>query len=138
LLLDVSELLNLRAYARTYVSSRPRMVLELEEALQHATDAADCPEAATGGELTPLRGFRRAQLLLGRTLCSAAHSLALNYITGEPRERLLARYGSSQKMFALAVQQLRAAKVEVSEDEPDLLTKGIVYAALGECFFCMA
>ncbi|CAJ1387544.1 unnamed protein product [Effrenium voratum] len=32
LLLDVSELLNLRAYARTYVSSRPRMVLELEEA----------------------------------------------------------------------------------------------------------
>ena len=44
----------------------------------------DVPPGNNGSPIDAafVRGFRRAQLLLGRTLCSAAHSLALNYITG--------------------------------------------------------
>lgn len=135
-LLDVAELLNLRAYARTYVSSRPRVLSELEEALCHAAHAMECPEELSEpeGALTPLRGIVRARLLLGRTLSSAAHSLALSYMQGAARDRLLSRWGSPQKMFELAEEQLRCAIAEVS----DLFSEGILYAALGECFFCQA
>ncbi|CAK9110544.1 Putative lipase ATG15 (Autophagy-related protein 15) [Durusdinium trenchii] len=110
-LLDVAELLNLRAYARTYVSSRPRVLTELEEALRHAADAMDCPDepdapgCATGTSLTPLRGLPRARLWLGRTLSSAAHSLALSFMQGAARERLLSRWESPQKMFNMAEEQ---------------------------------
>jgi len=140
-LLDVAELLNLRAYARTYVSSRPRVLSELEEALSQAAHAMDCSEELSEpeGQLTPLRGTVRARLLLGRTLSSAAHSLALSYMQGAARDRLLARWGSPQKMFELAEQQLRCAIAEVSrQGEPALFSEGILCAALGECFFCQA
>lgn len=144
-LLDVAELLNLRAYARTYVSSRPRVLTELEEALRHAADAMDCPDepdapgCATGTSLTPLRGLPRARLWLGRTLSSAAHSLALSFMQGAARERLLSRWESPQKMFNMAEEQLRSAIAEVAgQGQSSLLAEGILYAALGECFFCQA
>lgn len=113
---DVAELLNLRSYARTYVSSRPRVLKELEEALQHAAEAVQCvegPPEATA--VTPLRGMARARLLLGRTLTWAAHSLALAYVQGPMRDRLLARWGSPLQMFQLAEKEPRAQILLVFE-----------------------
>eukprot|EP00913_Durusdinium_trenchii_P022721 g21337.t1 len=102
-------------------------------------DMPYAPGCATGTSLTPLRGLPRARLWLGRTLSSAAHSLALSFMQGAARERLLSRWESPQKMFNMAEEQLRSAIAEVAgQGQSSLLAEGILYAALGECFFCQA
>ncbi|CAE7528558.1 unnamed protein product [Symbiodinium natans] len=138
-LLDVAELLNLRAYARTYVSSRPSALAELEEALSSASQALDIDQDPQGGgELVPLWGLPRARLMLARTLSSAAHSLALCNMQGARRERMLAQWTSPDEMFKLAQHQIQVAISEVSSGEHALFWQGILYAAMGESFFCQA
>eukprot|EP00411_Alexandrium_monilatum_P090365 CAMPEP_0175746074 /NCGR_PEP_ID=MMETSP0097-20121207/58404_1 /TAXON_ID=311494 /ORGANISM="Alexandrium monilatum, Strain CCMP3105" /LENGTH=402 /DNA_ID=CAMNT_0017054501 /DNA_START=1 /DNA_END=1206 /DNA_ORIENTATION=- len=128
-LLDLAELLNLRAYMRTYVSRRTEAISELLEALAVAKRAHS------------LASSLRAGRLLGRTLASAAHALMLDVLDEETRGRLVQEWGGGLQMFERATQELKAgiATLQAAKDgERDALELGTTTASLGECWFCIA
>lgn len=129
-LLDLAELLNLRAYMRTFVSRRGCDALELEDAVI-AAERAELVSRAWRGE-----SDQRIRLLRGRTLTSAAHALALNAIGDEKvRARLLDRWGKPKKMFDIAVRQYEEA---LALSTTSALERASLLASFGECWFCIA
>jgi len=128
-LLDLAEVLNLRAYARTYVSRRPKAGAEIEEALDAASLVRRCSSEAGA---TP-----RARLLLGRTLASAAHAAALGSLDDPICERLRNAWGSTASMFHAAEAEFEGALTAIGP-VADASDRGILTAAWGECFYCVA
>lgn len=145
-LLDLAELFNLRVYMRTYVKSSQRFSEELCYAL---TASATAWERAQ----TPCL---RARWMLGRTLASAAHALALTAVVGVPRIQMLRRWKGVDEMFARALSEHRVAVqlnglpkssffrfsgVDTSDmplDNGIMLERGLLLASLGECWYCAA
>merc|ERR1712084_19455 len=79
-LVELAELLNLRAYTRTYVSRRPSAIAEMEEALDTARRAK---------KLSGHSASARVHRILGRTLASAAHSISLGVVDDDTADRML-------------------------------------------------
>lgn len=138
-LLDLAEVLNLSAYARTYVSRQPESVAELQEAVAAAS------RAVRG--LLPLAlvtsGLPRGHRLLGRSLVSAAHARLSGCVRGTIEEELAAEWGDGAAMFAAARAELQASvrlarQVAVSAAGNANLELGACIAALAECWYCVA
>lgn len=128
-LLDLAEVLNLRAYMRTYVSREPEATAELEEALLAA-------KRAKGLAPSP-----RASRLLGRTLASAAHAMMLQALDPPITARLMQEWGGVFEMFQAATQELQDSVKALREaaDSPGAsLELATTTASLGECWFCIA
>eukprot|EP00927_Polykrikos_kofoidii_P042052 TRINITY_DN35922_c0_g1_i1.p1 TRINITY_DN35922_c0_g1~~TRINITY_DN35922_c0_g1_i1.p1 ORF type:complete len:479 (+),score=48.31 TRINITY_DN35922_c0_g1_i1:201-1439(+) len=135
-LLDLAEVLNLRAYVRTYVSGRPDVVAELEEALQAAERASrqGCVAGITSFGL-------RAPRLLGRTFVSAAYAMALGLLDEFFHERFVKAWGGERAMFCAALEHLESAVSlarTAGKDTCGSVELGTCLASLAECWYCMA
>mmetsp|Transcript_87632 Transcript_87632/g.253074 ORF Transcript_87632/g.253074 Transcript_87632/m.253074 type:complete len:509 (+) Transcript_87632:44-1570(+) len=115
--LDLADVLNLRAYARTYVSDRPAHLAEIEEAVRAADHAFSMLSDSVAGSLRlPAPPTLRAHRFLGRTLASAAHMWLLGALPPEAERRLAGRWVDGAAMFrqALLVQD-RAVELALRE-----------------------
>lgn len=151
-LLDLAEVLNHRAYMRTFVSSSSHAVAELEEAVRVVEEAQDLltREGVDENELEMVR----ARLLLARTTTSAAHAWALDVhddLDASVQKRWAKRWTDSLSLFRRALatmegllQQVdeRAASDSAAPVDPQgvdwQLLKGAVRHQLGEIWFCGA
>eukprot|EP00747_Dinoflagellata_sp_TGD_P197200 gnl/TRDRNA2_/TRDRNA2_68279_c0_seq1.p1 gnl/TRDRNA2_/TRDRNA2_68279_c0~~gnl/TRDRNA2_/TRDRNA2_68279_c0_seq1.p1 ORF type:complete len:303 (+),score=54.20 gnl/TRDRNA2_/TRDRNA2_68279_c0_seq1:46-909(+) len=146
-MLDLAEVLNTRAYMRTYVSRLRNAALELDEAVSVAKRASLCEDAP----------WPRTGRLLGRTLASAAHARALGVFEKHKdlSDTLEARWGTVGEMFRAAVgahmdarsavRDRVTAATDASADSvgsgggnPAARETGALAASFGECLFCVA
>eukprot|EP00928_Gymnodinium_smaydae_P025126 TRINITY_DN20112_c3_g1_i1.p1 TRINITY_DN20112_c3_g1~~TRINITY_DN20112_c3_g1_i1.p1 ORF type:complete len:446 (-),score=48.03 TRINITY_DN20112_c3_g1_i1:127-1332(-) len=132
--LDVAEICNLMAYARTYVSRSSKATAQLMVALTRAR------HVSTGSCAHEPRSLR----LYGRTLVSAAHSWLLDCCDDDTSLLLSKLFGSGQHMFDRAIQTLQSGveaaerMVELDPSRASILELGSCLASLGECWFCVA
>lgn len=120
--LDLAEVLNLCAYARTYVSDSPPHLAEFEEAVRAADLASPLSRLAAASLRSRVPSTPRARRLLGRTMASAAHAWLLDTLQLEVEQRLVWRWGDGEAMF-------REALV-VHDRAVDLAVRRVEHAAL--------